>query len=103
MVLLTEFVGYIKRTISSNQSICVGKPSFHRKGTCLERKLVVRYNLCLFFSNSPYDMFRLHVVVLLTESVGYIKRRISSNQSLCLGKPSFHRKSTCCHRKLVVR
>ena len=102
VVLLTKFVGYIKRPISSNQSICVGKPSFHRESTCFQRKLVVCENLPVFSSNSAYDMFRLLVVVLLTKFVG-IKRRISSNQSLCLGKSTFHRKITCFHRKLVVR
>ena len=103
MVLLTEFVGYIKSPISSNQSICVGKPSFPRKSTCFQRKLVVCQNLPVFSSNWAYDMFRLLVVVLLTMFVGYIKRPISSNQSICVGKPSFHRKSTCFQRKLVVR
>ena len=102
MLLLTEFVGYIKRRISSNQSLCVGKPTFHRKSTCFHRKLVVRSNLSLFFSNWAYDMFRLLVVVLLTKFVGYIRRPISSNQSICVGKPSFHRKTTCFQRKLVV-
>ena len=103
VLLLTDFVGYIKRPISSNQSLCVDKPTFHRKSTCLHRKLVVRSNLSFFFWNWAYDMFRLLVVLLLTDFVRYIKRPISSNQSLCVGKPSFHRKSTCFHRKLVVR
>jgi len=38
-------------------------------------------------------MFKLLVEVLLTDFVGYIKRPISSNQSLCVGKPMFIEKA----------
>ena len=67
------------------------------------KKLVVCQNLPVFSSNWAYDMFRLLVVVQLIEFVGHIEMPISSNQSICVGKPSFHRKSTCFEIKLVVR
>ena len=103
IVRVTELLGYFRRWISSKNSIAVGKPSFHQKIACFYRKLAVRINLASGFPNWAYFVFRLLVIVRVTELLGYFRRRISSKKSVGVGKPLFHKKIACFYKKLAVR